>query len=165
MTSLERETAQPQKLWSDEVATMGICKGAKAWSRRVKMIKELHLEEGQNYGAVNRFEDGEAAQSHLAVAQSSVLDNNVRESQWRKEGRLSKRLAHGGEILICRKGCCLESIAAEILHGCERSARRGKELSQMEAPKLGGELSGLQALRPKELATTAKQLKEEKMEW
>ena len=46
MTSLERETAQPQKLWSDEVATMGICKGAKAWSRRVKMIKELHLEEG-----------------------------------------------------------------------------------------------------------------------
>ena len=40
---------------------MGICKGVKAWSRRVKIIKELHLEESQNYNAVNRFEDEEAA--------------------------------------------------------------------------------------------------------
>ena len=47
-------------------------------------------------------------------------------------------LVYGGEILICKKGYYLKSIVAEILYGYERSARKGKELNQMEALKLGG---------------------------
>ena len=43
------------------MTTMGIYKEAKAWSRRIKIIKKLHLKEGQNYDIINRFEDEEAA--------------------------------------------------------------------------------------------------------
>tara|TARA_R110002060_G_scaffold7698_5_gene11569 strand:+ start:118 stop:231 length:114 start_codon:yes stop_codon:yes gene_type:complete len=35
----------------------------------------------QNYDIINRFEDGEAAQSYLAIAQSLVLNNDVKELQ------------------------------------------------------------------------------------
>ena len=36
-----------------------ICKKVKAQLKRVKIIKELHFEKGQNYDAVNRFKDKE----------------------------------------------------------------------------------------------------------
>jgi len=40
---------------------MGICKEAKTWLRRIKIIKKLYFEVSQNYGIVNRFEDEKAA--------------------------------------------------------------------------------------------------------
>ena len=40
--------------------------------------------------------------------------------------------------MICKKGCYFKLIAAKILYDYKKSARRGKELSQMETPKLKG---------------------------
>ena len=38
---------------------MRICKKAKAWLKRIKIIKKLYLKKGQNYNIINQFEDRE----------------------------------------------------------------------------------------------------------